>query len=255
MRVLFIEDDSMKKKLLSRILEDASIRVAELRFAENVEGALSLIKDSNAERKPPFNIVFIDKNLVNPQSAERYAGARKAIDAVAEASPRSHVCIESAERGPGQLGNLPFISLLGDILEEVPEKFRNFFETVEREPFRTEALRANLNALQRPLAVRNKDGRIEVFYFVEGDPFPEKAQAMLRQGGQMLSINDALRLGEETLSAKDRSALMAAREHQTGKHENRPNPGPAQRGAGRPPSGMPHKDTFHRLPQRRHALR
>jgi hypothetical protein len=230
-KIPIFENAFMRKKIQARLVLCLTLR----------DARDAIMRQNETGR--PFNAVLLDKT----------GFAEEAIDLVATTSPKSRICIQSAEDGPGRFAGFHFIDIL-DRLEVVAGRVRKFMEKVDREPYLKEPQKISLASLRRPIAIRDLGGHIWVHYFVENGPLPKEAQELLSEGGKILNLNEALEAGLGEFARRgDRSALFIEQE----RIEQRIARAATQsRTSGRKPSnGMPHKDTFHRLPQRRHALR
>jgi len=185
---------------------------AELVFRKTVEEGTSLIRKSVLEGKS-FNAIFLDKNM----GGSAQTTAQALIKLVEAESPKSHICIESAESGPGKFGKFPFISLIGDI-SEANNKIREFMEKVAREPYRKTPSKISLRSIRRPHPVLCKDGVVKVFHWPEDGKMPNAMTQELKKGGKTLTIQQAIEHGynERISNSADVSALFAERKRVAG---------------------------------------
>lgn len=197
LRILLVND---QYEAVSFLFE-YSINDASFRFAKTVPDAMKLLRTA----KEPFHVVFIDKNLGRSGTGS----AQDVINAVERLSPNSHICIHSAETGPGELGRFPFIPLTGQG-KTIQGKIRRFIRGVENQPFRTTPSKIDLSVLKRPVPILTVTGRVKVFRLVEGTSMPAEMERMIQEGGRALSIEEAIH--GERVSAIDRAALIAERD-------------------------------------------
>ncbi len=203
LKILVVNDQESSVRYLFQDVINGS-RITGIKTAED---ALKLI-ETNKKRGEPFNVILIDKNL-GGFGQSMYAQAL--IDNINKISPESHICIHSAESGPGQFGRFPFISITSD-LNKIITDIKNFIVKVEQKPFRATPARINLSVLARPIPILTAGGTIRVVRAVEGDKLPQEAQGLISEGGRILNITQAIKMGDKISKPADRTALYEERD-------------------------------------------
>jgi len=197
LRILVVNDHTQSWIGLFR----HTINDAEITGCYNASQALGQITAS-VRRKKPFNAILIDKNLGDMEGET----TQKLIDKIGAISPVSHICIHSAETGPGKFARFDFISLYD---RTWMAQMRRYIARIEKQPFRKSAAKIDLGALARPVPVRAPHGGvIKVFYVIEGNPLPAQMKELIAGGGQPLSIPEAIQDVGNVSRIADREALF-----------------------------------------------
>ncbi|MDP6671049.1 MAG: hypothetical protein QGI60_04500 [archaeon] len=195
-----------RKELRALVVDD---RPAGMRYniqrLEQMGFKVDVVKSAGAARKKlkqrgPFNLALVDKNLAigvadkelfrrAQRDKEKYGGSVELVRDIQRETPQTYLAVVSGEGGPAKGTTVMFIPR-ADSTRQIME----LAEQVKTNPWQTRKRSGvPIEMAFRKILVIEAGAKIHTFNYVEGNPLPDKANALIQTGKVMiLSTEEAL---------------------------------------------------------------
>ena len=186
-------------------------RLREMGFEVDVVTSAGAAREKLKQRGP-FNLVTVDKNLApaladrdvyhDRGDKEKYGGSMKLVRDIQKESPQTHLAVVSGEGGPAKGTTVMFIAR-----EDSAREIRELAERVIARPWQTRMRNGvPIDVALRKVLVIDAGTRVHVFNYVEGNPLPEKADALIKTG-KVMALSTAEALAHPKVSDKVKGKL------------------------------------------------